>query len=305
MASIIIGTDFSEASVAAVRYALELAERGRAHSGRQEEIILFHAYHVPVIDPLGMETSTELMNNFRTSAEQRLTALADAFRLKYPKLKIKTELRMGFAVPELLNLIETHTPRLVVLGYQGESSVLDKVFGSVALAITEDADCPILLVPSELPNISFQKIFFSNNIMTLDVYSLTLALNFCRDIEATIHFFTVLHEDYSFSTSKVKRVYEELARLLHFDSRLPEASLNAVVEQEVLHYHYGFNYALVEAKSLVPGITHYVKRHQPDLLILSKRHKRFFQRFFGKSVTDSVAKALHLPLLILPTYVQL
>ncbi len=306
MNKLLVPTDFSDASYSAIRYAVELAKIFKQGIHKNAEIILLNVYNVPVVDPLGVETGGEIIDSFREQAEKNIKELVAEVEQQATGIKVRGEVRMGFAVPEILEFAEEENVRFIVISHQGETSLIDKVFGSIALGIITDATIPVLSVPSKREYSPIRKTFFSTNILTLDVYSLTSAINFCVDIDSGIHFFTIIDGHYPFSANKVKKVYSELMNTLkcrrwNLDI---EEKIEEIVRQETMEYHYGPSFAVIETKELVEGIKDYVKQQRPDLLILSKRHRNFLQSFFSKSISLEVVRDSDLPILILPSYVK-
>ncbi len=306
MNKILVPTDFSEASYSAIRYAIELAKIFKQGAHKNAEIILLHVYNVPVVDPLGVESSGEIIDTFREQAQKNIEELVTEVRNQAENINVRGEIRMGFAVPEILDFAENKNVRFIVISHQGENSLIDKVFGSVALGIITESNIPVLSIPANAEYKPIRKTFFSTNIMTLDVYSLTTAINFCIDIDSGIHFFTIIDNHYPFSPGKVKKVYAELMHTLkcrRWNLDLEE-KIRELVRKETLEYHYGPSFAIIETKELIEGIKNYVKQQKPDLLILSKRHRNFLQSFFSKSISLEVVKDSDLPILILPSYVK-
>ncbi len=303
MKKLLIPLDFSETSRIGLNYALELA---KILTGKKYfiELILLNVFNVPVVDPLGLEASTEIMDAMEEQARQEMENWLNYAKQKAPKenIKIRSEVRMGFAIPEILSVAEEEDVDLIIITHQGENSLIEKVFGSVALGIIEGSHVPVLSVPINTEYEPIRKAFFSTNILTLDVYSLTLAVNFCKDIESSIHFFTIIDEKFHFPITKVKKVYEELMKFLILKDWQKDQPTELL---ETLETYYSPSYAVVETKDVVKGIENYVKHHKPDMLILAKRHRSFLQSFLSKSITLNIVRDLSLPVLVLPTYVKI
>ena len=296
MKKILAPLDFSEVSRLGLDYAIEIAElwNKRRHF---VELVLFHVFNIPTVDPLGVEASAEIIESFQQQAEESMKEWFEYAKSKVsPEVKISSVVRMGFAIPEITSYAEEKEFDLIVITNQGETSLIEKVFGSVALGIIESSEVPVLSVPTNIDVKHFKKTFFSTNILTLDVYSLTWVLNFCSDIDSAIHFFTIVDDKFPFPTKKVKKVYEELMWLLN--------SLKSHRNEEELQTLFGPSYSVVETKDTIEGIENYVKHHKPDLIKKKKRHRSFLESFFKKSITLEVIKDINLPILVLLTYVR-
>jgi nucleotide-binding universal stress UspA family protein len=84
----------------------------------------------------------------RTAREKGLEAVAEGIRLQHPGLQVGTSLVGGAAVPALLE--EAQHARLVVLGSRGIGGWSGLMVGSVAVQVTTHAQCPAVVIPSDL-----------------------------------------------------------------------------------------------------------------------------------------------------------
>ena len=71
------------------------------------------------------------------------------------KTKLSSELVYGSPVKELVTLSQSGAYDLIVMGTAGERSFGEIVFGSVSTHVSQQAFCPVLMVPK---NHSFTKV---------------------------------------------------------------------------------------------------------------------------------------------------
>jgi nucleotide-binding universal stress UspA family protein len=142
---ILVATDFSEASVAAVHQAAELAEIFGAR------ITVMHV----VEDPLGYTGQLYL-----PEAEAVRKSLTDAARMQLDKVLTTEEvarwrgslqLRTGTPYVEIVRLAEDHGVDLIVVGTHGRGALSHMLLGSVAEKVVRNATCPVLTVPQAKP----------------------------------------------------------------------------------------------------------------------------------------------------------
>ena len=134
---VLIPTDFSETSAAALRYGIELARRFSAR------LYLFHVPPNPgeAADaeyPLGI---FEIMHN---DAHDRLRQLLT--REEVSELRPECAMRIGMPAEEILKYAAEHEVDLIVIGTHGREGLARLLLGSVAETVVRRASCPVLTV---------------------------------------------------------------------------------------------------------------------------------------------------------------
>lgn len=138
---ILVTTDFSPASLAAVRCARALAaERGA-------DLLLLN-----VIEPFHvdwkMDTSGRQRDD-RAEADRALAALAAA---ELPGLaNVRTDLRPGVPAEAIVEYARLTRADLLVIATRGRTGLSRALLGSVAESVVRHAPCPVLVVRAELP----------------------------------------------------------------------------------------------------------------------------------------------------------
>jgi nucleotide-binding universal stress UspA family protein len=130
--------DFSESSLAALRFALSIAEESDA------ELTILHAIDWPADSELLVERFDDPL--FRTSVEQdvriRLDALVDDTARQY--CSPKTDLTFGKPYRAILEAAERLRTDLIVMGVAGRNPIDLTLFGSTTNHVVRRALCPVL-----------------------------------------------------------------------------------------------------------------------------------------------------------------
>ena len=134
---ILVPTDFSETSGAALRYGVELARRFKAR---------LYLLHVP--EHPGLAAAAEypigLFETMQNDAHDRLGHLLSEADAR--ELRPDCAMRLGAASAEIVRHAAEHSIDLIVMGTHGRQGIARVVLGSVAETVVRNARCPVLTV---------------------------------------------------------------------------------------------------------------------------------------------------------------
>jgi nucleotide-binding universal stress UspA family protein len=137
---ILVPIDFSDCSLDALEYAVQVARRSRA------SIRLFH-----VLEPVSYGLDFSLLHvakreKIREVIGERLSGLAKA--LAAVQVPTDVELRGGLPSDSILDGAKTMPADLIVMGTHGRRGLSHTLSGSVAEAVLRRSSCPVLTVRS-------------------------------------------------------------------------------------------------------------------------------------------------------------
>ncbi len=135
-------SDFSRASAAAFRMAVELAKGNRA------ELVLAHVL-APVVPMVGNgyvspQLYEELEASARAQAQKQLAALVA--KAKKAGVSAKTALLEGVAHEQIVRTARGKRADLIVIGTHGRTGMAKLFLGSVAGRVVSTAHCPVMTV---------------------------------------------------------------------------------------------------------------------------------------------------------------
>jgi nucleotide-binding universal stress UspA family protein len=141
--TILVPTDFSEPSDAALAYAKELADAFDA------SIHLLTVVEDPLSQPWALESYgtslADALEDFKANARGYLElALPDADRRKY---KAELVVAVGLPFNQILNYAKSHPVDLIVMGTHGRGAFAHTILGGVE-RVVRFAPCPVLTVRS-------------------------------------------------------------------------------------------------------------------------------------------------------------
>lgn len=142
MQRILVPTDFSDTSAAALRYAIALARRFDAR------LYFLHVSDASVAADAAYPI--ELFETLENAAHDRLRRLLPEKEAK--ELQPACTMRIGVPADEIVRYAEQHGIDLIVMGTHGREGVMRAMLGSVAETVVRRASCPVLTVHHPEPD---------------------------------------------------------------------------------------------------------------------------------------------------------
>ncbi len=266
MSKIVVATDFSENSLSAANYALELARV------KNREVIFVHAYKIP-------SSTTLLMKNVDDVLEVDAKEDMEEFIAKLPIQAgdiVNSMVINNDPVSAINDLMGDYDNDLYIIGAKGLSGIEDVVIGSVAQGLVNRATKPILVVPPHFAYKGINKIVFATDFETFDYYDkLAHIREIAEMLSASVDLVYVAKETESLTAAQEQKKNKLLA---FFGTINVEAHI-------------------VINKGLVKGIKSYVEATNPDVLALVARNHGLLASFFRRSLALEMASKANIPLL--------
>lgn len=139
---VLVATDFSEASDAAMLYGQALAKAFGAslHVLHVVEDVVAHAWMPEVY----IASLPDMYDEMEKGARERLAGLFDEPARQ--ALKVEAVVRRGTPFVEIIDYARSNHIDLIVLGTHGRSAIAHMMIGSVAEKVVRKAGCPVLTV---------------------------------------------------------------------------------------------------------------------------------------------------------------
>lgn len=144
---ILVPTDFSEYSDAALKYAIDVAKQNSA------KIYLLHV--IGLVQTCAVDycfdkaTLDTLEEKSASSAEDMMKHQVGLFP-DATSADITTDVRKGIPYEEILNEQKAKDIDLIVMSSHGKTGLLSHLLGSVAEKVMKKASCPVLLIRQPL-----------------------------------------------------------------------------------------------------------------------------------------------------------
>ncbi len=138
---ILVPTDFSELSKAALPYAVDLAKKYGA------KVIIFHSFDEDLLTPIVYEAGwdaekyfAKLQTDFDAAVEQFLEGV------DIDGVEVESHLTSGKPFVEILRFVKEQGIDLIVMSTHGRSGIEHALLGSVTEKVVRKSSCPVLVV---------------------------------------------------------------------------------------------------------------------------------------------------------------
>jgi nucleotide-binding universal stress UspA family protein len=266
MATILLPTDFSDASFKAAAYAFERLGTAGDH------FILLHAYLAPGLsDPLMPDMTVELhqvtMEGLRNFAE-RCRGLAGA-----ANVRIDTVACYGTLVAVIDQIGEERSADLVVIGTQGEGAA--RFMGGNTADVVRNCELPVLTVPVKYRTGAFSRILLADDHQPFQADAMKWLL-------------TLAHKDHS----------EIVITHVRTDLDKPMDTRNHAAYEELFN---GLNciFVTVAGDDVEETLRIMVEDHAADMVTVLHRQLGFFNDLFHRSLARQLALHVDVPMLVL------
>ena len=269
-------TDFSEASLNAFIYAIELA---KATAG---EIITFHAYHLP--DIRGAHLPHTLQKVYESISIEEFENYRDSIPLLREicekqgcnNLKMSHVLQHGDPKTAILNAIAANQADIVVMGTSGAGMMRKLFVGSVAAEVMENANVPVLAIPlGAVYDGKIDSIAFATEMLEEDDTAMARVLEIAGLFDARV---ICLHADVAHTASFSGRRQE-------FLEKYPQVELH-----------------ILDSLDAEDSINAFVNNHPVDILVMLIHKRNKIQELLTYSMTKRLAAYLKLPILAIQAH---
>lgn len=271
MQTVIASTDFSAASVNAVKYAADLA----LFTG--SNLTLFHVFPVPFAFseiPAPDYTVKELSD----TAEENIAGLREKIVAHTGgRLNIHTEIRQGHVLTELGLYCESINPYAVVMGSESGGKFERFLFGGSTVSAVKQLSWPVIVVPPDMKFTGLHKIALACDFLNVpETIPIKEIRQLVREFKAELH---VLHASTDSGSSFREKVVEGSEWL-----------------QEILE---GLNpvYHFIKDKQTEKGIAEFAEKNNIDLLIIIPKKHSLVHKIFQYSHSKRLVLYAHVPVM--------
>ena len=273
MKKVLFPTDFSQASLNAFPYALQIA------AGSDAEIVTMHIYSQPLAPTVahfnflhnneGLFAWPEFDNY--NIAVRTLRQIADDS--KYDQVKLKHILKAGHPATEIINAAALENADIIVMGNSGASGLKELLKGCTAEQVINRSTIPVVAIPRNFSKGRIATILYIAYPGGNDEMAIRWINSFSRLLGAGTEILELRRQgEVPGMLLRPRLLKTGIARLKFWITGRPEE----------------------------PAILQYILKNRVDAAAMSVRHKDFFQRLVSPGITARLAFHSPVPLITIP-----
>ncbi len=266
MAHILLPTDFSEGSLNACAYALDLfGTDGHTYT-------LVHAYMDPVP---GYATMVDMSSTLYAASVEGMAGFVGRFHgMKGAKTAVvDTRIVYGPLAAALTGVSEEKGADLIAMGTQGAAGAA--FFGSNAGAMAKASTVPLLIVPKEARFQGLRRILLADDHTGVQPPALGLLVELAHRFAAHI----------------------TIAHVLRAEDEAPDARV--VADYDTAFSGVGHSYSSEPGEDVALALSNAAERDNMDLVAVLHHHTDFLNGLFHGSVAKQLAMHTRIPLMVL------
>jgi nucleotide-binding universal stress UspA family protein len=271
MKVIITPTDFSDNSLNAVHYAADMANSIHA------SLCLIHICQLPLTYselPVPPDILTDLIRDAEKEMEQMKKALTDRTG---GKIRIYTEVKTGYILPELKDYCAALKPYAVVMSSQGAGAAERFFFGSTTTSAIKHLDWPLIVVPPQEKYITIKRIGLACDLKKVpETVPVEEIKKLVKEFQASLH---IIHINTGDDIKYGPEIVDQTGLL-----------------QEMLgdvHPSYHF----IDEIEVEEGLIAFAEINKLDLLIVVPRKHNIIGELFHKRHTKQLVMHAHIPVM--------
>ncbi|WP_339840081.1 universal stress protein [uncultured Maribacter sp.] len=276
MTRILLPTDFSKNSLAAIRYGLTLYKDIKC------TFFLLNSYMPPVyhteylmgspaqigLGDIVQENSMNNLDNLKKKLEKQFTN---------PLHKFITHSALNVLSSEVTRTVEAEDIDVVIMGTKGATGAKEILFGSNAVNVIKNAKCPVLVIPPGFEYEAPEQILFPNDFeIELDKNSLAQLLKIVHTHVSEIN---VMHVSTGNELNPVQLKNKE--------------KLEKVLTKNALFHD-------VPSNEVIAAINDFQVKQKINLLVMIQNKHTFFERLFIEPVIKKIGFHVTVPFMVIP-----
>ena len=277
MKRIILPTDFSENSIHAIQYAMELF--------KEEEctFYLMNTYTPAIYQTeyvLHSPGQIGLGDVYQSESEERLEELHKSLKEKYqnPKHHIMTHSAFNILVDEVVSMTENEEAELVIMGTQGASGAKEIFLGTHTVHVIKKSKCPVIAIPADYKAQVPKTVLFPTDFeVQYRKEDLAPFLNIVSLTGASIEVLHIasgygLTEEQQTNKSKLDELLADIPHTFHELSNQP----------------------------IIEGINKFQRENSVDMLIMIQNKHTFLERLFIEPIIKKIGFHVNIPFMVIP-----
>ncbi|MDB5244117.1 MAG: universal stress protein UspA [Spirosoma sp.] len=280
MKTILVPLDFSALSHSTAHFGLKLAQRLNAR------LVLLHVVE-PSLPLSVFNGPVGALGNWDNVLQDQMTGRLHQFEVQIREyhrqqamtgVPLSTRIVVGEPASAIVDVAEAERASFIIMGTVGAANAWDKLIGSVASTVAQQANRPVWILPHAVELDSLRTFAYFADLAGDEVRCINQVMNLGERLHASLD---VVH---------VSATGDEE------ESDAADAIIGLFEDDYALK---GVTFRHLTQESANEGIEAYVRIHQPDALVLAHRNREFIEKLFHTSLVRYLSLTTKLPLLII------
>ncbi|MGI9552353.1 MAG: universal stress protein [Aurantibacter sp.] len=275
MKTILYATDFSENSVAALKYAHKMAAR------LGTRLVICHVFDYPVI--MGMEGLDQPFPHSEENAFKHHRSRLEKFCEKHmgsawktPEVQLQA-VKNKSILKGIMSVADEWHAMMIVVGMKGESALRELIMGSTTKHLIDKAPCPVLAIPDDASDRPIKTIVYATDFEEEDVYAIRKLAELAEQFEAEIK---IVH----ISTKQ------------EYGGEMQMEWFREMLEQKVTYKLMDFKLLLSE--NIFESLLMYLLEVNADLMVMLEREQKgVLKKLFHRDLVKKMENYAQVPLL--------
>jgi nucleotide-binding universal stress UspA family protein len=270
MKTILVPTDFSEASNNSVNYAVELAKYFNA------ALVLVNASPIPA----GSYESTapiEMITALRQGSKDALVNCKKEIQKKNENIHIDCYSESGDPYDVIVNASQEYHADLIVIGIiGGAGKIKEHIIGSTAVKVAQKSNIPVFIISETVKYKRIRKISFACDLENMEDVSVGYSVKyFSKVFDAELEIVTIEQPNEDITAEQAKNYL--------------------ILEKNLAHVQH--RSVSVTGTKIAKELKNYFLANPTDVVMLNPRKHSVFHNLFSESVTKELAFHLEFPIL--------
>lgn len=275
MKTILYATDYSENSIAALKYAHAL------NTQLGNRLVITHIFDYPTV--LGAEGLDEPFPHLKETAFKNHRAKLEKFCEEYlgsewndPNVQLEV-IENKSVIKGIISKAEEWHAQMILVGMKGGSGLRELIMGSTAKQLIEKAPCPVLAIPSDTSHVAIKTIVYASDFEEEDIYAIRKLVEIAKPLGAEIK---IVH----------------ISTKAEYAGDLQMEWFKEMLEEKVDYQKMDFQ--LLFSEDIYDSLRVYIGDVGADLMVMLEREKKgFLKKWFHQDLVKKMESYGRVPLL--------
>jgi nucleotide-binding universal stress UspA family protein len=273
MRTLLVPTDFSKLSKVGLSYAIAVAKRIEARI-----IVMSVLTEVAPTRPQEQSNVKKYQDNMLATARSDGDKLLKEVKEEAGAIDISFHVIAGFPVVDVIEKFATENKvSLIVMSSKGATGLKKIVMGSNAAAVINNSSVPVLVIPGEASAKAIDKLVYASD-----------AKDFLGEVKIVGSFAEMLG-----ASMEVVHIVPDAERALSDPSGVTAQKLRDIAAYPKIHLH------VIYDDDISRGLESFINSQRHAFILITFTHRlTFYEKLFGRSVTQTLAYHNSVPMLV-------